>query len=130
MKVLKYITIPLFYSLAFVSCSSDNDSNPETNNGIIATWSLEKTLSGDNEEPEDCITSYQIKFNDDRNEDNYGSYTSFDDYDCDGTFDNEYEGSYIYEDGTSTLTINHSTGYHDYFIETMTDDELIIYDAF
>src|SRR5690554_2587544 len=125
MKNLKYSFILLFCSLVFVSCSSDNDSSSETSNGIIATWSLEKTLSGDNEDPEDCITSYQIKFNDDRNEDNYGSYTSFDDYDCDGNFDNEYEGSYIYEDGGTSLTINYSTGYHDYFIDKLTEDELV-----
>lgn len=76
---------------------------------------------------EDCTTSYQISFKNDRNEDNYGSFESFEDPDCDGTIDSTFEGSYIFEDGSSFLTINYSTGFRDYIVEELTEDELVIY---
>lgn len=134
MKSLKCLFTALFFTLAFVACSDDDTKTKDDGDNpsatvLTTTWSLQKTETIGGQDVEDCATAYQIKFNDDRNDENLGSYISYTDSDCDGTFDGNYEGTYLYGQEDASLTINYSTGFHDYFIENLTADELVIYDA-
>ncbi|RRO24317.1 lipocalin family protein [Flavobacteriaceae bacterium 14752] len=129
-KFISLILIALLFTLSCSDSESSDDIVSTSENGIIGTWVLIKTVSNEEEVFEDCSSAMQFQFINDRNEDNLGTFLSFEDDNCNGNIDAEFEGTYLYQDGDQMMTINFATGFQEFIVETLNDNDLVLFDGF